>query len=156
MEVTLFINGKPFGKQRPRFSAGHTYTPKETREYEQRIKTVWKAKKLPMLDGYINLYVEAAYPVSEYDLKWKRLAKLKGVLFPGRPDVDNIGKICADALNGLAFPDDSRVVLLTVAKRYASYAGVRITITSTEPVDQRLQQFRSEYTDITGNGGDAL
>lgn len=151
MEVTLFINGKPFGKQRPRFASGHAYTPKETREYEQRIKNVWKAKKLPMMDGYINLYIEANYPVPEYDAKWKKAAKLMGVLFPGKPDADNIGKICADALNGLAFPDDSRVTLLTIAKKYSDYAGVRVTITSTEPIEERIEKFKKEHRNIIFN-----
>ena len=109
---------------------------------------MWKAKKLPMMDGYINLYIEANYPVPEYDPKWKRMAKLMGVLFPGKPDVDNIGKICADALNGLAFPDDSRVTLLTIAKKYSDYAGVRVTITSTEPIEERIEKFKTEHRNL--------
>lgn len=153
MEIVLRINGKPFGKQRPRFYAGHAYTPKETREYEQRIKTVWRAKKVPQLEGYINIYIEANYPVPESATRWKKMAMMLGVLFPRGADVDNISKICLDALNGLAWEDDSMVVLLTVRKNYAENAGVTIHISSTEPVEERCRKFRAENGWMKMNGG---
>jgi Holliday junction resolvase RusA-like endonuclease len=35
-----------------------------------------------------------------------------------KPDADNVAKAVLDALNGLAFEDDSRIYVLNVAKRY--------------------------------------
>lgn len=42
--MTAFvIYGKPQGKARPRFSNGHTYTPKQTADYEKQIKNAFIA-----------------------------------------------------------------------------------------------------------------
>ena len=35
-----------------------------------------------------------------------------------RPDVDNLGKGCCDAMNGIVFLDDAQVVQKTVTKRF--------------------------------------
>lgn len=144
MELVIYVAGKPFGKQRPRFANGRIYTPTKTREYEERIRTIWKAKKAEMMTGYINIYIEANFPVPSYDAKWKRLAKLAGILMPSKPDVDNIGKVVCDALNGLAYPDDSRVTCLTVCKKYSDYEGIKVTITSTDDIVKRLERWKKE------------
>ena len=45
-----------------------------------------------------------------------------------KPDCDNIAKICLDALNGLAYVDDSQVVCLSVSKMYAKEPKVVISL----------------------------
>lgn len=50
--------------------------------------------------------------------KWQRLA-LAGKIRPTKkPDFDNIGKIVADSLNGIAYRDDSAIVDGWVRKFY--------------------------------------
>jgi crossover junction endodeoxyribonuclease RusA len=46
------------------------------------------------------------------------------------PDVDKLARCCLDALTGLAFEDDSRIVSLYVGKQYAvpGREGARITV----------------------------
>jgi len=48
---------------------------------------------------------------------------------PSRPDCDNVGKACADALNGVAYADDAQVVELVIRKWYAAEGeGPRVEI----------------------------
>lgn len=49
-----------------------------------------------------------------------------------RPDIDNLCKICLDALNGVAYLDDAQVVMLQASKRYSMRP--RIECSLSEPV----------------------
>ena len=43
-----------------------------------------------------------------------------GKIFPSRkPDIDNVLKVVLDALNGVAYKDDSRVVAVSARKVYS-------------------------------------
>lgn len=59
--------------------------------------------------------------------------KLSAPVHPAtRPDVDKLLRAVLDALTGLAFDDDARVVQVLVAKRYTDFGtpvGTAITIT---------------------------
>jgi len=55
---------------------------------------------------------------------------LNGCIYPTKkPDADNIAKIVLDALNGVAYTDDTQVVNLSVQKRYGEVAEVKVEIT---------------------------
>jgi Holliday junction resolvase RusA-like endonuclease len=45
-----------------------------------------------------------------------------------KPDADNIAKVILDALNGIAYRDDTQVVDLTVSMRYGTYSAVFVEI----------------------------
>ncbi len=54
---------------------------------------------------------------------------LENVIRPTKkPDADNILKIIADSLNGVAYYDDSQIVTGTVRKYYGETPKVYITI----------------------------
>lgn len=54
---------------------------------------------------------------------------LSGELLPTKkPDIDNITKCVLDALNGIAYHDDSQIVRLTVEKFYAQQPRVEVDI----------------------------
>ena len=48
-----------------------------------------------------------------------------------RPDADNYAKICQDAMNGIAFRDDSQIIDLRVSKAFGPH-GVRVTVWTIE------------------------
>ena len=52
-----------------------------------------------------------------------------------KPDIDNIGKVVMDALNKIAFDDDSQVIKLLVEKVYGEEPRVEITIGEIEYVE---------------------
>ena len=123
----------PVGKGRPRFTrSGHTYTPKKTKDAEREIADMWKAgypnvrfeKGVPLM-----LCVKACFPIPPSWGKQKVIAAMKGELWPTkRPDGDNVLKLVADALNGVAYEDDSQIVYMTIKKEYASRGFLRIRI----------------------------
>ena len=53
-----------------------------------------------------------------------------------RPDIDNLFKALADALNGIAYVDDSQIVRLCAAKVYSEQPGVSILIDEIEVPSQ--------------------
>lgn len=101
-------------------------TPKQTRAYQKLIKTIagLAMRGLPPYRGPLALTVEATIErpksVSRL-LPWKQ----------GTGDVDNYSKSAQDALNGLAFIDDSQICELVARKRYGK-PGLRIIIEQLE------------------------
>lgn len=117
--MRIELRGKPRGKERPKFYRGHAITPKNTKEYEELLARTWKIHKC----GYfgekpIKVSIKAYFLVPKSYTKKKKLLIALGMLFPGKPDVDNIAKIVLDGLNKVAYKDDSQVVDLHCKKRY--------------------------------------
>lgn len=134
----IFIEGAPVGKGRPRFTRrGNriiTYTPDKTREYEDRVQSEWVMKygtNGGFGDAAVCLYVMAYMPVPSSAPKREKTIMLNDTRLPTvKPDWDNIGKIVADALNGIAYNDDSQIVEAHVYKRYSEHPGVSIMLTN--------------------------
>lgn len=118
------ILGRPQGKQRVRIvkSNGriHSYTPRETVNYEQEIRMTYKALNNPNFGSKpVSLYILATYPIPKNFPKKKKEMCLEEEIYPCvKPDMDNIVKIVLDALNGVAYDDDKQVVQLLARKIY--------------------------------------
>lgn len=130
----FFVGGKPHGKGRPRFDRrGHAYTPQATRDYEMKVREAARAeiKKLmawPM-DQHYDVRILAGFPIPNSWSKQKKELARNGELYPGKPDVDNLEKSILDALNGLAYSDDSQVIQLSISKYYVTeHAGVYVHV----------------------------
>mgnify|MGYP003289931866 CR=1 FL=1 len=136
--VTFHVPGKPQGKARARTfynkNAGRhmSATPDNTVLYENFIK-----------DQFINycngLYLERGVPVTlrivARFLPPKSMSKkvqqqmLDGKVLPlKKPDMDNIVKVVADALNGVAYHDDTQIVFVSAKKAYSAVEGLDITV----------------------------
>lgn len=130
--IRLIIPGKPLGKQRPRvLKNGITYTPKETVDYETLIKEIYATEyrlQRPK-EGPLELKIRAYFPIPKSVSKTKATSMERGHIRPTKkPDVDNIIKIVADALNGIAYRDDSQIVSCSLEKWYSSIPRVEIEI----------------------------
>jgi len=128
---TIFsVDGDPVGKQRPRFSRGHTYTPKKTVDYEKLIAD--KAKEAMGLTKPLEtpvavyIYINHAIPAS-YSKKRKE-ACLNRFERPKKPDLDNVAKAFLDSMNGIVYKDDVQVVSLHVTKRYDTIPSVHVCV----------------------------
>ena len=123
VEVRVRVAGQPVGKGRPRMGrGGRVYTPAATRAYEQLVAAEWQAagaRRLP--DGPFALFAEFVFarPASHYRTKAK-LLRADAPTLP-RVDLDNLVKTI-DALNGLAFADDSLCWEVHATKRWATGA----------------------------------
>lgn len=133
--VTCFlIPGKPQGKGRPRFNTitKAVHTPRATKEYEQTVRFSYisatdSAKRYH--SGPVRVTIDAVFPIPKSWNRAKKSGAVSGEIVPEtKPDTDNIAKAVLDALNGLAYKDDSQVADLTVRKRYGEIGHVAVKI----------------------------
>jgi Holliday junction resolvase RusA-like endonuclease len=95
---SLTIKGDPVPKGRPRVVNGHTYTDARTVNAERQVRAAWAKSGFKPIQGPVR--VSLAF--------WRLTA---------RPcDWDNLAKLVCDALNGLAFEDDSQIIEAYVSK----------------------------------------
>lgn len=127
--MKFFVRCRPMGKGRPRFTkAGRTYTPEKTIEGERLVRaSLMKAfsrgvTSVPIIHRphAVSVKIEVWLPIPESWPKGRQADAREGrVPATKKPDADNYGKLVLDALNGVAWDDDSQVVALTVTKAYS-------------------------------------
>jgi Holliday junction resolvase RusA-like endonuclease len=133
-EFKFVIPGEPFGKQRPRASRRgnfiHMYTPEETVAYEEFVRECFnKEHKDKSLVGELKIHVVAYFTIAQSLSKIKKQHMLAGLIRPvKKPDWDNLGKIVSDALNEVAYHDDSAIVDAHVEKFYSDEPRVEVSI----------------------------
>lgn len=142
MENTLssfIVYGEPLAWKRPRFNgkSKHVYEDPKVREYKKKVIEAFEEsggkvfeKDVPLkmiVDVYIGVPKSASFK------------KQYGLIANGRPtkrpDIDNIYKLIADALNKVAYYDDSQIVSVTLCKLWSTEPRVRI----------ELREIRTEY-----------
>lgn len=144
--MVFTIPGEPRGKQRPRVTrAGHAYTPKETTEYEEKVRDCYYMQggrmisplKLVKVSDSVSMTADRPLQVeiwaflkpAESVPKKRRELMLGNMIQPTKkPDLDNIGKIILDGLNGAAYKDDKAVTDLIIHKRYDKIPRVVVEI----------------------------
>jgi Holliday junction resolvase RusA-like endonuclease len=134
-EVYFIVDGRVQPKQRPRVyrnkytGQAHAITPRQTIEYENKVKASYIDAEGIKFEGavemVVNIYTEIPKSVSK-----KKRAEM---LLNERPitktgDIDNLFKAISDALNGLAYDDDSQIVDGYIHKYYSEQARAEITI----------------------------
>jgi Holliday junction resolvase RusA-like endonuclease len=132
MVTTFVIEGTIRGKDRPRFNTqtGSIYTTNRTIGYQAWVRDCYMLRGAGRwLEGQIKATIEAHYAVPKRKSKSIRMQMLNGSINPTiKPDADNIAKIILDALNKIAYKDDSQITQLTVIKRYSEQPYVRVTL----------------------------
>lgn len=137
MTVKFYVLGEPVGKGRPKFrrvgNFTQTYTPSKTAKYEQLVRLEYEAQignfcfpKEKALSMTIRIL--KGIPKSTSGTRTQKM--LTGIIFPGkRPDVDNCIKAVLDALNKVAFHDDSQVVRILAYEVYSEDPRLEVEIT---------------------------
>lgn len=145
-EISFFVPGKPQGKARARtvrMPNGFTrsFTPDKTLLYENLIKSCFieaeaaQGGAFPLEVGTpVEMSLTAYFkpPVSQ-SLKKQKLMLLGEIQPLKKPDMDNIVKVVADALNGLAYHDDTQICSLTATKVYGQGEGLRVLVREYSP-----------------------
>lgn len=133
--MKFVVPGEPTGKGRPRVvhAGNHSvaFTPEKTVLYENLVKLEYQRQSggMAFAGEKIRMNIRAYYAVAKSDSKRIRAAKLAGEIRPmKKPDIDNVYKIVADALNGIAFDDDSQIVSARIEKYYDECPRVEISI----------------------------
>ena len=133
------VPGPPTPKARARVvyregaGAYGAFTPEKTRVAEDEVGYVAKSHGVELLDGAVKLTVRAYIPIPRsWSLRKTNLA-VEGKLRPTtKPDVDNIGKMISDALNHIAYRDDSQIVESRISKWYSTQPRTEVTIEEVE------------------------
>lgn len=124
MNLTFTVCGDIHGKDRPRATNNggniHVYTPAPTRRYEkliqyvfmlrvenENIRDAFPIKKYALL--HITAYCKLPTQVDGHRLTKDEREELLKHPAVCKPDGDNIQKVVADALNGIAWLDDKQV-----------------------------------------------
>lgn len=127
--MTLFeVVGKIQGKARartfynPKIGKSQSITPEKTVLYENLIKVNFQQakRKETFFNGEaLEVDITAFFAIPKSASKKRAADMLAGRILPTKkPDADNIAKVICDALNGVAYHDDSQVVRLIVKKTY--------------------------------------
>ena len=121
--MTVFvIPGRAVPKARARLDrrSGRFYTPDTTSDFETVV--AWEAKRAGV--RLIPKGVPISLSIFEY-----RVRRSQKTAFPlSRPDVDNAGKAIMDALNGIAYADDSQVVIFHVEKQWGTHEHIVVDV----------------------------
>ena len=121
MKYSFEIKERAIGKERPRYSAksGRMY---KTSSFEEKVKFAFKSKYNIALEPSTREFkvkITAYFKPAESLSKKKKQELIDGEFgFLHRPDADNVAKAILDALNGLAYKDDSQVANLLIFKLY--------------------------------------
>lgn len=125
------VEGKPTGKARPRVTRWSVHNTDTTVIYENLIKIMFmqKYKRVEPLKGCVRLELTIIFKPAKSTSKKKSLEMLQGKIKPSKkPDIDNIVKIYADALNKVAYDDDTQIVELVARKTYGNEDVVIVKI----------------------------
>lgn len=97
MIAKFTVPGQPLPKQRPRHGTHNTFTPKATRAAEARVALSFREALGRTHTIEVPVTGDLKF-VARFYRQNQRTA-----------DLDNLLKLCTDALNGLAFADDKQI-----------------------------------------------
>ena len=125
--IKFVVEGTAVPKQRPRISGRTAYTPKKTRDYEERVRQAFRSNyygftPLFMRGTAVKACIQVIQQIPKSWSNTKHLKAAQGLIMPTsrNGDLDNIAKSILDALNGLVYEDDSQVTMLMISKQYGN------------------------------------
>ncbi len=143
------VIGKPQGKARARTfynnKTGHmqSVTPEKTVSYEDLIRYEYRAAGGTVMLGALSVHIKIYMPIPACFNKRQRLSALAGEMYPiNKPDNDNVEKVVFDALNGIAYRDDTQIVENTAVKLFSDEPRLAISI---EPAKTAWAKLNGKY-----------
>jgi Holliday junction resolvase RusA-like endonuclease len=120
------VRGKDGGKS-------HSFTPTKTTTAEVNVRAAFQAafpqhRAIEDVPLYLEVSVFILPPKSICTKKMMPLLEAEQVYVTKHPDLDNYEKLVMDALNGVAYRDDSLVALKLGSKVYSFSPRLEITI----------------------------
>jgi Holliday junction resolvase RusA-like endonuclease len=147
--IQITVPGEPVAQARARYTARHgfvrTYDPKTSADYKAYIRRLANQIDSKPIDGPVVMMVDIFRAVPKSWSKKKRNEALAGKHKPIiKPDLSNYLKGIEDALNGIAYLDDSQIVWVIVRKKYDAEPRVEIRIWPDS--DENNEKYYSEVT----------
>lgn len=122
--TTIIVPGEPIARPRQRVGVvnGHARTYTDGKHpihgYKAAIQLAWQATGAKPIDGPVTVNIVAVFP-RPAGKRWKT-KPMPAYPHTSKPDCDNVAKACLDALNGLAYRDDSQAFIVTTTKHVAA------------------------------------
>lgn len=135
MSLTFIVPGQPVAKGRPKFSRQggfvRAYTPEKTVAYETLVKLAAGEAMAghPPMRGALSLMLRLYVQIPKSTTKRDRERIAVGEFLPTKkPDLDNVLKAIADAMNGIVYDDDAQIVTVTVVKQYSETPRAEVAV----------------------------
>lgn len=157
MNIKFVVPGAPKGKERHRSSLNKStgkmifYTPAQTAAYERLIRQCYHAAaqaetRFAPAERPLRVEIDAYFAIPKGGTKTVHSLMHENVLRPmKKPDWDNIGKIICDALNGIAYRDDSQIVEAVCRKYYGAFPRVEVRISDAADKPEEKKHAVSPY-----------
>ena len=135
MMISFTVYGTAVPKQRPRISGHRAYTPKRTKDYEERVLNEFRSSYSGFYPAFgkdvpVRICISVIQEIPRSWSKKKRAQAESGEIVPlsRNGDVDNIAKSILDALNGYAYQDDCQVTTLIITKQYGQNPRAEVRV----------------------------
>lgn len=115
------------GAPRPRVTKFGAYNDPKYTNYKEAIGLI--ARKIVLTEKPVYMKIDFFFEIPK---SWTKKKKEGAKWHTSKPDVDNLCKGVMDALNGIAYKDDTQVCYIQAQKQYAQSAGILIEIEETE------------------------
>lgn len=138
IEIYFVVDGEPVSWKRPRFNGKRGFEDAKVKKFKEKVRAAYydEIQYQPMrfepdqpIEMVVNFYLQTPKSIS----KNKLLELLTKKRPTKRPDIDNLFKGIADALNGIAYPDDSQIVSVTARKFWSEEPKVEVIIRGVTP-----------------------
>lgn len=139
--LAFVLDGDPVPWQRTELNGKRHFTARKTRAYQDALAHAGKAAMKWAQPVHTSLVVRVwvYLPIPRSWSAQKRKDASAGAIRPTaarRDDWDNFGKTVCDALNGIVWDDDGRIVTATVEKWYSAVPHMRVEVEEWEPSSQ--------------------
>lgn len=131
----MILHIEPVEQARPRatYRGRHItmYDPTKVKKFKKELSQLARSQyKDDPLDGMLEVEISFYRQVQKSLSKKERARRLSGEHRPTvKPDLDNYIKSTLDALNGVLWADDARIVDLHAHKYYSDDPHIEITVT---------------------------
>ena len=128
--IAFEVPGEPIAFARTRMnSAGRRFTPTRQANYGNLVKTIAAEKmaNVKLFAGPVSIQIRAEYM---HPASWSQKKKDATRWKTSKPDADNIGKLVADAMNGIVYADDAQVSDCRVQKIYGLRDRIVVEVSS--------------------------
>ena len=132
--MLIIIPIEPVSQLRPRTTTvgGHprVYDPPKVKKFKDKVAEFVKRQPIQKFENkQLSVQIKFYRPVQKNISKKERELRLSNVHRPTmKPDLDNYTKSILDALNGLVWDDDARIVHLEADKYYAEQPRIEIEV----------------------------
>ena len=134
--VTFYVEGNPVAQPRARArkGGGGVYNPPgPINKYREKIREHAKSNFPEPHEGALSVSIEFYFARTKEEMGSKYPAY--AIWRTKKPDADNLAKAVLDAMNGVAYVDDSQVCHLSIVKLTANKDGEAVTKVTISPME---------------------